>query len=37
METIPLICTANQWTGFHIIGTPVVKELNNLQSNFFTK
>ena len=28
METSPLICTANQWTGFYMIGTFVMKEAN---------
>ena len=27
METSPLICSANQWTGFYMIGTSVMKEL----------
>ena len=31
METSPLICRANQWTGFYTIGTLVMKEL---KSNF---
>ena len=25
IETNPLICSANQWTGFYIIGTSVMK------------
>ena len=28
VETSPLICSANQWTSFYMIGTYVVKELN---------
>ena len=28
IETSPLVCKANQWTGFYIIGTSVLKELN---------
>ena len=28
IETSPLICSANQWTGFYMIGTSVMKELN---------
>ena len=28
IETSPLICTRNQWTGFYMIGTSVMKELN---------
>ena len=27
VETNPLICSANQWTGFYMIGTSVMKEL----------
>ena len=27
IETNPLICSANQWTGFYMIGTSVMKEL----------
>ena len=26
-ETSPLICRANQWTGFYMIGTSVMKVL----------
>ena len=26
-ETSPLICRANQWTGFNMIGTSVIREL----------
>ena len=29
IETIALICSANQWTGFYMIGTSVMKELNH--------
>ena len=35
METSPLICRANQWTGYYIIGASFMKELNveaNLES-----
>ena len=28
METSPLICGANQWTGFYIITASVMKELS---------
>ena len=28
MLTSPLICYANQWTGFYMIGTSVKEELN---------
>ena len=27
IETSPLICSANQWNGFYLIGTSVMKEL----------
>ena len=27
METRPLICYANQWTGFYMLKTTVMKEL----------
>ena len=27
METSPLIVRENQWTGFYMIGTSIVKEL----------
>ena len=27
IETSPLICSANQWSGFYMIGTSVMKEL----------
>ena len=26
IETSPLICRANQWTGFYMIGISVIKE-----------
>ena len=26
--TIPIICRANQWTGFYMTGTSVTKELS---------
>ena len=29
IETSPLICCANQWTGFCMIGTSVMKELSS--------
>ena len=29
-ETSPSISSANQWTGFYIIGTSVMKELRNV-------
>ena len=28
IETSPLICRANKWTGFYMIGTSVTKDLN---------
>ena len=30
IETSPLICRANQWTGFCMIGTSVIKELKSM-------
>ena len=27
IETIPLICSANQWTGFYMTGASVMQEL----------
>ena len=30
IEISPLICRANQWTGFYMITASVIKELNNL-------
>ena len=32
IETSPLICRANQWTGFYTITVPVMKELNIFSS-----
>ena len=29
-ETSPLICSANRWTSFYMIGTSVMKDLKNL-------
>ena len=29
IETSPVICSANQWTGFYMIGNSVMKELKN--------
>ena len=31
MTEVPIICRANQWTGFYIIGASVMKELNFLR------
>lgn len=28
IETSALICIGNQWSGFYMIGTPAMKELN---------
>ena len=28
IETSPLICSANQWTGFYMITASIMKELN---------
>ena len=30
IETSPFICSANQWTGFYMIGTSVMKELTSI-------
>ena len=27
IETSPLICRANQWTGFYMIKAPIMKDL----------
>ena len=35
METSPLICRANQWTGFYLITASGMKELNVLQISIF--
>ena len=35
MGTIPLICGANQWTGFYVTAAPVMKELNKVQEQSF--
>ena len=32
MKTSPLIFYENQWTGFHVIGTSVMKELRPCQT-----
>ena len=32
IETSPLICGANQWTGFYMITASIVKELKELQN-----
>ena len=29
IETSQLICSANQWTGFYMIATSIIKELNS--------
>ena len=34
IETSPLICSANQWTGFYMIRTSAMKELNNWKVAF---
>ena len=33
IETSPLICSENQWTGFYMIVTSVMKVLMNIQAN----
>ena len=39
IKTIPLICIANQWTGFYMIGSSVMKELmtDNEHKTLFCK
>ena len=40
IETSILICSANKWTGFYMIGTPVVERVNfsdTLRSNLEAK
>ena len=32
IETSPLICRVNHWTGFYIIGTSVMKELRGMKA-----
>ena len=32
IETSPLICSANQWTGFYMITASVMKELMQFQA-----
>ena len=34
IETSPLICSANQWTGFCIIGTSVIKDSRRSSSTY---
>ena len=31
METSPLICCANQWTGFYMVSASVMKELKEIR------
>ena len=28
IESSPLVCSENQWTGFYMIGTSIMKEIN---------
>ena len=28
MTEVPILCCANQWSGFYMIGTSIMKELN---------
>ena len=37
IETGPLICNPNQWTGFYMVGTSVVKELLKLKKFILLK
>ena len=39
IKTSPLICRANQWAGFYMVGASVMKNLNtlkNLNQAFFS-
>ena len=36
-ETGPLIWSANQWTGFHMIRNPVMKDLNSIRPLFSSR
>ena len=33
IETSPLICRVNQWTGFYMIGTSIMKKMNDLANS----
>ena len=33
IQTSPLVCRANQWTGFNMIWTSVMKELKTMSFN----
>ena len=35
IETSHLVCSANQWTGFYMVQTSVMKELKRIYSNLF--
>ena len=37
IETSPLICRANQWTGFNMITASVMKELRRCQTSTILK
>ena len=37
IETSPLICSTNQWTGFYMITTSVMKELKGILCNSGTE
>ena len=37
METVTLICRANQWSGFYMIGTSVMKEIIKKQIKSITQ
>ena len=36
IETSPLVCSANQWTGFYKITASVMKELTHVHSTFYS-
>ena len=37
METSLLICRANQWAGFYMVGTSIMKELMLVHDNLLNK
>ena len=36
IETSPLISRANQWTGFYMIGSSIMKKLRYIYNNFIS-
>ena len=37
IETSPLICSANQWTGFYMVGTSAMKKLKSSSNLTFSQ